>query len=54
MSLPSYWLSTYLWDMTNYMVPYIIFIILIWSFGISDLTSGSSGAATAMLLLFYG
>jgi hypothetical protein len=35
-------------------VPYIIFIVLIWSFGISDLTTGSSGAATAMLLLMYG
>ena len=53
-SLPSYWLSTFAWDIANYLVPYAIFLVLIWSFGITDLTTGNAGFATAMLLLFYG
>lgn len=53
-SLSSYWLSTYAWDIANYAVPYCVFLVLIWSFGISDLTTGQSGTATALLLLFYG
>ena len=53
-SIPAYWASTAAWDFVNYMVPYAAFIGLIWGFGVGDLTSGASGAATALLLLLWG
>ena len=53
-SIASYWLSTYAWDVANYLVPYSIFLILMSGFGITDLISGQAGSATAMLLLTYG
>lgn len=53
-SIPAYWLSTFAWDIMNYMLPCILSIILIIAFDIKQLTTGDALAATILLFLEYG
>ncbi|KJE88968.1 ATP-binding cassette sub-family A member 1 [Capsaspora owczarzaki ATCC 30864] len=49
----SYWLSTYLWDLTNYLVPVSAIMIVIVGFKV-DGYSGENLALALLLLLLYG
>lgn len=33
-SLNAYWTSAYCWDMSMYVVPWVLTVLLVWSFGI--------------------
>jgi hypothetical protein len=53
-SIPAYWLSTFAFDIINYMLPCFLSIILIVAFDIKQLINGSSLGATILLFLEYG
>jgi len=49
----SYWLSTYVWDMVNFLIPTFVCACLFEIFAVEAFTLGSS-AATLVLLVLYG
>ena len=53
-SIPAYWLSTYVWDMINYIPPLVISVVMIVAFDITELINGGALGATIMLFVFYG
>jgi hypothetical protein len=53
-SIMAYWLSTFLWDIVNYLLPFVMSIILVAVFGIHELIDGERGLATVLLFFFYG
>ena len=53
-SLPAYWLATYLWDSVSYLIPSGLSILMFVAFGVEAYTTGESLTATALLFLLYG
>ena len=53
-SLPAYWLATYLWDAVSYLIPSGLSILMFVAFGVEAYTTGESLTATALLFLLYG
>lgn len=49
-----FWLSAFVWDMINYIIPSIISILLIWAFGITEFVGGERVWYTLGLFFFYG
>lgn len=54
-SIPAYWLSSYAWDLSKFMVPGVLSVLMIIAFDLKSLTENSS-VLTACWLLFilYG
>ena len=52
----SYWLSTWLWDIANYQIPCWFTVILMYAFGVSNLTTTDNGVVSAVitLLVLFG
>jgi len=50
----SYWLSTWLWDIVNYMVPAVLSVALIAAFGVESLVNGANFAWTCLVVVMYG
>ena len=53
-SIPAYWLSTFAFDIINYMVPCILSLVLVGAFDIQQLLSDGRAGATIVLFIFYG
>ena len=53
-SLPAYWLATYLWDAASYLIPSGLSILMFVAFGVDAYTTGEGLTATALLFLLYG
>ena len=53
-SIIAYWLSTFIFDIINYMVPCVLSIILIALFDIEQLLTSGRIWATLLLFVFYG
>lgn len=49
-----YWLSTYVWDLANYIIPSICCILIFLAFGEDSYTSARNFPPTLLLLLLYG
>lgn len=52
-SIPAYWVSTFIWDIVNYSLPCAAALILVASFGVKELL-GEALPATALLFVLYG
>jgi ATP-binding cassette, subfamily A (ABC1), member 3 len=52
-SIPAYWVSTFIWDIVNYSLPCAAALILVASFGVKELL-GEALPATALLFILYG
>lgn len=52
----AYWLSTYLWDISNYQIPCWITIILMFAFGVETFTTTDRGVVggVIMVLILFG
>ncbi|CAM9396747.1 unnamed protein product [Discosporangium mesarthrocarpum] len=50
----AYWVSTFLFDVVSYLVPFGVFIGLIHAFNVESYTKGEAGVATVLLFLLYG
>jgi len=52
----AYWISTMLWDIMNYQIPFCITIILMYAFDVNVLTTTDGNVITGIiaLLFFYG
>lgn len=53
-SLPAYWLATYLWDAASYLIPSGLSILMFVAFGVDAYTTGEGLTATVLLFLLYG
>ena len=53
-SIIAYWLSTFVFDVINYMVPCVMSIVLIALFDIEQLLTSGRLWATLLLFVFYG
>lgn len=51
-SIPAYWLSTYLFDVINYLVPCSVAIALIAAFDVKELIGSALGATIALFFTF--
>ncbi|CAB9505681.1 Retinal-specific ATP-binding cassette transporter [Seminavis robusta] len=52
----AYWISTFLWDSTNYLIPFTITVILLFAFDMTVFTTTENGVLSGvlMLLLLFG
>jgi len=53
-SIPAYWLSTFVFDSLTYVIPGGLAVVLVVVFGVQDLIRGESLAATIVLIALYG
>jgi ATP-binding cassette subfamily A (ABC1) protein 3 len=53
-SLPAYWISTYIFDMATYLVPALFTIAMINAFQVEAFTKGAGLQGTIALFLLYG
>jgi ATP-binding cassette subfamily A (ABC1) protein 3 len=53
-SIYAYWTSTYFWDIVSYLPTAGLVILVVYIYDVKAYTTGSSGAAFALLLLLYG
>lgn len=53
-SIAAYWLSTYLWDAVNYLVPASISILLFYLYDANELVGDGALPATVSVVLLYG
>jgi ATP-binding cassette, subfamily A (ABC1), member 3 len=52
----AYWLSTFIWDIANFQIPFVITIVLMFAFNIDVLTTTNRGVLSSVLtvLALYG
>jgi ATP-binding cassette, subfamily A (ABC1), member 3 len=52
----AYWLSSFIWDITNYQIPYLITIVLMFAFNVTRLTTKDRDVLSGVLtvLALYG
>ena len=53
-SIPAYWLSSYAWDLSIYMLPLVLSMVVIRAVDVSTFTTGDAFFACFVLLLGYG
>uniref|UniRef100_A0A0G4HPX1 ABC transporter domain-containing protein n=1 Tax=Chromera velia CCMP2878 TaxID=1169474 RepID=A0A0G4HPX1_9ALVE len=53
-SIPAYWVATWLWDMFFYLIPGAAAVIFLAAFGVDELVSSETIGATILLFLLYG
>ena len=52
----AYWISTFIWDIANYQIPFLITVMLMFAFGVEVLTTSSRDILPAVLttMILYG
>jgi ATP-binding cassette, subfamily A (ABC1), member 3 len=52
-SIASYWLSSFLWDVISYLIPMFITIAAVYGFNISEFTTADGNAVSAFYLMMF-
>lgn len=53
-SLYAYWCSSFVWDVTSYMLTYVLVIAVLFAYELDAFTKNDSGVATALVFFLYG
>jgi len=49
----AYWISTYMWDVLNYQIPFLVTVVLMFAFGIQVLTTTDQDIVSGVIVVLF-